>query len=259
MRDLFYKLMPGAIGLFLGWSMFNPPAWMHALGPAAWGLNAALCAVLLLSAIAWIILSNLPEQLDMKPVGDEQVHQELRALGHRFEQLGFRPVEQPYRVQVAPSAILLAYVHPTEPVYATAFRTEHVRPRMAFDFVSLLHGDRGGLTTNAEPDGAVLPAGSVSLRQVFPGEGPEALFPRHLDGVAYLRERGIPCRAVSADLFRQDFVMAMARQRQLFLAKPLRNTALTLWRSATKSIPFLGELRAQKIAGRQLDQLLQAS
>jgi hypothetical protein len=259
MRDLFYKLMPGGLGLLLGWALFNPPQWMRALGPAAWGVNVGICALLLLSGVAWIILSNLPETMSMKPASDHDVHGDLRALGKQIEALGFRPVGPPYRVQTAPSAILLGYVHDREPVYATAYRTEHVRPRTAFDFVSMLHGDRGGLTTNAEPEGAVLPAGCISLRQVFPGEAPEALFRRHLEGIAYLGERRISCRPVSADLFQTDFVGAMARQRALFLHAPLKNTLLTLWRAGTRRVPFVGALSAQKIAGRQIEQLLARS
>jgi hypothetical protein len=256
MRNLFYKFMPWISGLLLGWLMFNPPAWLQSLGPLSYLINGALCALLLLSIIAWIIIANLPAQVTMEPVSIETVHPELRACGERFQALGFDPVGPPRRVNVAPSAILLGYVHQSEPVYATAFRTEHVKPRLGFDYVSLLHGDKGGLTTNADPDGATLPAGSGGLRQVFPAESQENLFHCHLEGIAYLRERGIECRLVSADTFEQDFSAAMARQRKMFLDQPLRFTLITLWRSATKQIPFTGTLRDQKIAAQQITQLL---
>jgi hypothetical protein len=256
MKSLFYKFMPWISGLLLGWLMFNPPAWLQSLGSLSYLINGALCGLLLLSVIAWIIIANLPARLTLEPVPDQSIHPELRDCGQRFQALGFHPIGTPRRVNVAPAAILLGYVHRSEPVYATAFRTEHVKPRLGFDYVSLLHGDKGGLTTNADPDGATLPAGSGGLRQVFPGECQEDLFQRHLEGIAYLREQGIECRLLSAETFEQDFSAAMARQRRMFLDQPLRFTLITLWRSATKQIPFMGTLREQKIARQQIAQLL---
>ena len=95
-------------------------------------------------------------------------------------------------------------------------------------FVSILHGEKGGLTTNADPTGAALPAGDGGVRQVFPGESPEQLYRRHLDGMAYLRERGIACRSVSADTFAQDLAFGIGRQREVFTASPLAGTLVTL-------------------------------
>jgi hypothetical protein len=195
----------------------------------------------------------------MQPIGENDVHPELRNMGDRFLALGFRPAGPPRRVNVAPSAILLGFVHESEPVYGTAFRTEHVRPRTSFDFVSILHGERGGLTTNAEPDGAVLPAGPGGLRQVLPGGSQAELFRKHMEGLTYLYERGIQCRPVSADTLEQDFAEAMSRQRRMFLSSPLRSTLITLWRAATKRVPFLGALRDQKVAQQQIAELIAGS
>ena len=57
-------------------------------------------------------------------------------------------------------------------------------------------------------------------------------------------------RAVSPDLH------ALARQRQTFLASPLTGALVTLWRAATKQVPFMGALRNQKIAQWQIGKLL---
>jgi hypothetical protein len=259
MRDLFYKFMPWIFGFLLGWMLWSPPVWLRSLGPASYAVNLLLCGLLLLSVIAWLILANFPARLTMDPVAENEVHPELRALGERIAALGFRPAGPPWRVNVAPSAILLGFVHENQPVYATAFRTEHVKAKMSFDFVSLIHGDRGGLTTNPSPDGAVLPTAPGEMRQVFPDEEPEKLYQRHLQGIAYLRERGVACRAVSGDMLQQDFTAAIARQRGMFLSSPLVFTAVTLWRSATKQIPFAGSLRDQRVAGEQISRILASS
>jgi hypothetical protein len=241
MRDHFYKVMPWIAGTLLGWMLWNPPAWLESLGPLAYLVNLGLVG---------------PSRLEMTPVKEDVVHAELRELGRRFEQLGFRPAGPPRRVKIAPAAIVLGFVHESEPVYGTAFRTETLPPKVCCDFVSILHGDKGGLTTNADPSGAALPAGDGGLRQVFPGEPLEQLYRRHLDGMAYLRERGIHCRPLSADTFPQDLAFGIGRQREVFAASPLRGTLVTLWRAATKQVPFVGSLRDQRIAQTQISRLL---
>jgi hypothetical protein len=256
MRDTLFKIMPWMFGALLGWGMWNPPTWLASLGPLAWAINLALLALVLIGFVGMLILANLPSRLEMEPVDESVVHAELRALGNRFEQLGFRQAGPPRRVKIAPSAIVLGFVHEKQPVYATAFRTETLPAKLSCDCVSILHGDKGGLTTNADPGGAALPEGDGGLRQVFPGEGPEGLLQKHLDGIAYLRERGIHCRPLSADLFPQDLAFGIGRQREVFTSSPLRGTLVTLWRSATKQVPFLGSLRQQSIAETQIGRLL---
>jgi hypothetical protein len=128
--------------------------------------------------------------------------------------------------------------------------------KLCFDFVSILHGEKGGLTTNTDPGGAALPEGDGGLRQVFPGESLETLFQKHLDGIAYLRDRGIQCRGVSADLYPQDLTWAIGKQRKIFTASPVRGTLVTLWRAATKRVPFIGPLRDQPVAQGQIARLL---
>jgi len=256
MRNFFYKLTPGILGLVLGWLVFRPPGWMEAVGPWALAINALLCAILLLMMVAWVISANLPARLVLEPAPERPVHWKLTELEERLRALGFLPTGPPRRVRMAPSAILLGFVHKSEPVYATAFRTEHVRARVCFDFVSIFQDDRGSLTTNAEADGAVLPAGPGSLRQVFPKGRPEDLFRRHLDAMAFLRERGIRCRTASEERFEKDFIAAMGRQREMFLAAPMFYSLIALWRTATRKIPFLGALPEQKRAGREIERLL---
>jgi hypothetical protein len=256
MRNSFYKYFPILFGLFLGWLLFHPPAWFSGLGPISWVLNLALVALLLLSFVPFLALANLPQELQMRPMADRDVPAKLNGLREQFYSLGFRDAGPPLRVEIAPAATLLGFVHPTEPVYGTAFQTDTVPPKVGHDLVSILDGDRGGLTTNTDPSGAALPASAGGFRQVLPDQSLDALLQAHVDGIRYLREQGVGVRPVSADAFQRDLAMGIRKQRETFLSSPLRGSALTLWRAATKQVPFVGSLREQRIATEQLKSLL---
>lgn len=75
----------------------------------------------------------------------------------------------------------------------------------------------------------------------------------HLEGIRYLREAGVGVRPVSSDAFQRDISMALRRQRETFLSSPVRGSLLLFWRAATKQVPFVGRLREQQIASRQLE------
>jgi hypothetical protein len=181
---------------------------------------------------------------------------ELKSLCARFEALGFQRVGPPLVVGISPPALIVAFVHEAERSYATAFRTSTVPSKTAFDCVSILDGDRGGLTTGAEPGGAVIPAARGSLRQVFPRAGVEAVFERHRQGLRHLRSRGLPAKAVSASTFARDFAQSFRRQREAFTAAPLRGAAVTLWRAATGRTPHLGPIASQAAARATIRELL---
>jgi len=254
-RNTAYKYLPILFGLVLGWLMFHPPAFLDSLGPARWALNVALVGLLVLASVPLIALANLPENVRMTALGDREIPSELVKKRESFLALGFRDAAPPLRVEIAPAAVLLGFVHEREPVYASAYRTDTVPPRVGFDLVSILDGERGGLTTNADPQGAVLPAAPGAFRQVLPQAGPPELFEAHLEGIRYLRERGVEVRPVSAETFRIDLERALRKQREAFLASPVRGTLLLFWRAATKQVPFVGRLREQRIAARQLEAL----
>lgn len=252
MRNNFYKFLPWVLGGLIGFFLFRPPAFLTDLGPLAWVVQGAMLAAALLSFVMLMLLGNLPENLEMKMISDGEVPKDVHGIADEIEALGFQRVGAPWRVQVAPAATLIGFVHPDAPVYATAFCTGTVPAKVSFDFVSILDGPRGGLTTNNNPEGAVLPAGDSSLRQVFPGQSVEVLFRGHLEGIEWLAKQGVGCRSVSAGGFEQDFKAAMAQQRQLVLDAPLKGTFVTLWRSATKQVPFVGPLAQQSIASEQV-------
>ena len=88
-------------------------AWpaLQQLGPAAWLVNGALCAALLVSVVPLIILANLPSDLRLEPVGEHEVHAELQAMRQRLLQLGFQQAGPPLKVHIAPAAMLAELRH----------------------------------------------------------------------------------------------------------------------------------------------------
>ncbi|MCU0291990.1 MAG: hypothetical protein MUF10_08380 [Thermoanaerobaculaceae bacterium] len=252
MRQL-AKVLPALFGILLGWILVNPPAWLEPLGLLRFAVMGVLVLGLLVGFVALQLGRNLPEDVALVPRPGVEEH--LEALTRGCEELGFVRAGPPVEVGVSPPAVLQALVHRQEPVYATVFRTGTLPAVTSMDFVSILHGDRGGLTTNADVRGATLPGEPGSLRQVFPGAGAAELFRRHCEALAWLRSRSLPPRPVSGERFAADFKMAMARQRRAFLAAPLRTALVAIWRSVSGRVPHRGALAQQAIAERQLRQL----
>lgn len=250
------KLLPIALGLGIAWLLFHPPVFLKELGALGWVLGALGCALLLVLAIAFMIGLNLPADIAVTPLG-RQPDAALAELAARIRALGFADAGPPYEIGMSPPASLVALVHPSDPVYAAAYRTGTVPPVLNFDFVSILDGFRGGLTTNPDVRGATLPPAPGAFRQVFPGGSLEELFRRHLEGVAFLRTRGLSCKRVSAATFVDDFKRSIARQREAFLAAPLRTTLAALVRSVTGRVPEVGPLASQAGVEARLRQVSQ--
>jgi len=253
------RFLPIVVGLVLGYLLVSPPGWLAPLGPWRWLAVLAIVAVGLLAFTAFQLAANLPADPRLEPADEAEVNGELRSVCARFEALGFRRVGPPLTVGISPPALLVAFVHEAERCYGSAFRTTTLPPKTAFDCVSILDGDRGGLTTGAEPAGAVIPAARGSLRQVFPRAGVEEVFERHREALQHLRSRGLPPRSVSASTFPRDFAMAFRRQREAFLAAPLRGVATTLWRAATGRTPHIGPIGEQPAAQAAIHELVTGS
>jgi hypothetical protein len=152
--------------------------------------------------------------------------------------------------------LLLPFVQEAELSYSTVFPTRTLPAKTVFDFVSILDSGRGGLTSMAEPAGAAIPASPGSLRQVFPHADLEAAWRGHREGVDWLRQRGLPARAITAATFAPDFRESFARQRRAFLAAPLRTAIVAFWRAATGRTPELGPLAEQSGVEATLQALL---
>ena len=255
MRRL-YRFLPILVGLALGYLLVSPPEGLEGLGPWRWLAVPALVLLCLLAFTAYQLSANLPADPPLEPAPETEVAGDLRSFCARFEALGFKRIGPPMTVGISPPALMMAFVHEAERTYATAFRTGTVPAKAAFDCVSILDGDRGGLTTGAEPAGAAIPAARGALRQVFPGAGVELVFDRHRQALQYLRGRGLSAKTVDASSFRRDFALSFRRQREAFLAAPLRGTAVTLWRASTGRTPHLGPIATQSVADATVRELL---
>ncbi|HPS79898.1 MAG TPA: hypothetical protein PLS53_17185 [Thermoanaerobaculaceae bacterium] len=246
-------LVPALFGIFLGWMLVNPPAWLEPLGLLRFAVMGVLVLGLLVGFVALQLGRNLPEDVVLTPRSGGDQH--LEPLVRAFEELGFVRAGPAVEVGISPPAVLQPLVHRHEPAYATVFRTGTLPAVTSVDVVSILQGERGGLTTNADVRGASLPGELGSLRQVFPGADPAALFRRHCEALAWLRARGLPARPVAGERFAADFKRAMSRQRRAFLLTPLRTTVVAIWRTLTGRVPHVGALPEQAIAERQVRHL----
>jgi hypothetical protein len=255
-KDRIFKVLPIVVGLLLGWLLVNPPAVLQPLGLFRHVVTAGLVVLLMLLFSGTQIAASLPENVTLQRIGDGAVARELAVLRDEMADLGFVPVGPPYKVGVSPAATMIALVHREEPIYAAAFQTGTIPAKVAYDFVSILEGDRGGLTSNANPAGAMLPASPGSLRQVFTDMPLAHVFDGHRSALEYLAGRGLRARTVSAAAFPRDFQASMRRQRRAFLSAPLRRTAITLWRVATKSTPHIGPIQTQAAAQAEIESLL---
>ncbi len=251
MKNTAAKWLPIGVGVAIGWLLFHPPAFLAPLGPLRHLVMLALGFVLLVAFIAALIAASLPAEVGLAPA-EAEAPAAMQAVVDQLAALGFRPAGPLLRVAISPPATLVGLAHADQPVYATVFRTGTIPAVVSHDFVSILAGFRGGLTTMPDWRGGTLPAGEGGLRQVFPGADPETLFARHLDGLAYLRQRGLSCQPVSTGSFADDFRRSFARQRQVFLRAPLRNALIALARTTFKRVPCMGGLRDQPGAELQI-------
>lgn len=256
MRDTFFKFMPIVVGGLLGWLLVNPPAALASLGSLRYVVMAVLVLVLLLVWTAVLNAVNLPADVSLEPLTDDVVEGDLRKLRHDFQSLGFLQAGSPYRVGIAPSGVMVAFIHAKEPVFGTIFQTGTIPRKTSFNLVSILEGERGKLTSIPHRHGAVTPVSPGVLLQVFPGARPEKLIEAHYDGLAYLLERGLRARALEAASFPRYFKNSVRRQREVFLSAPLRTAAIALWRIVTGSTPHLGSIRTQPVAQREIEALL---
>lgn len=251
MKDGIAKFLPFVVGGVIGWLLFHPPQWLGPEGPLRILLMAAVGFVLLVAFIVYVIFASVPVDVAVAPHAGP-VDPGTARYGERLKALGFAEAGPPLRVEIKPAVTLQPFVHASEPVYATVFRTGTVPAVTAFDFVSILDGCRGGLTSNADPRGATLPAGPGAFRQVVAGAGVEAVFRLHLEGVAWLRGRGLAAKRVSAQDFVQDFKAAIRSQGEGFRRAPVRHALIALWRTVSKRHPHDGPLSRQPAAESQV-------
>lgn len=254
MKDSLAKVLPFVVGGLIGWFLFHPPERLLPRGPLGTIVLVATAFVLLVAFIVYSISASVPADVRLVP-HQGAVDPSMARLAERIKALGFVEAGPPCRVEMKPAATLAPFAHASEPAYATVFRTGTVPAVTGFDFVSILDGFRGGLTTSADPRGGTLPAGPGAFRQISEGGGIEAAWRLHLDGVAWLRSRGLTAKKVSAQEFAADFRQSIARQREGFRSAPIRHALIALGRTISKRHPHNGPLAGQPTAEAQVREL----
>jgi len=257
MKDLVAKVMPIVMGALIGWMLYHPPAFLAPLGVLRYVVMALAGAVLLIGTVVMSVAAALPREATLTPTM-AAIDPSMRALVGGYVALGFQPAGPAYTVGVAPAATMVGLVHPTEPVFGTVFRTGTIPPVVASDFVSLLEGERGGLTTSANPRGGTLPGDDGSFRQCLVGARLQELFAAHREAVAWLRTRGVRCHTISAASFPADFTRALGRQRAVFMSNPIGNAVRAIWRTASKRTVGRGMLSEQPGIEAQVRRLLRS-
>jgi hypothetical protein len=258
MKDLIAKVMPIVVGVVIGWMLYHAPAFLAPLGVLQYVVMALAGAALLIGSVVMSVAAALPREVSLTPT-TAAIDPAMRALVDGYLALGFQLAGPVYTVGVAPAATLVGLVHTREPVLGTVFRTGTIPPVVASDFISLLEGERGGLTTSANPRGGTLPGDDGSFRQCLVGARLEQLFAAHREAVAWLRTRGVLCRSVSATSFAGDFTRALGRQRAVFMSNPIGNAVRAIWRTASKRTVGRGRLSEQPGIDAQIRRLLLSS
>lgn len=246
-RELFFKLLPYGTGALIGYVVFFPSETLVELGPLRWLIGAGALFVLSLAAVAAQLAVGLPEHVGISPAQDGARADE-RALLAQYEALGFAPVGPPLRLELRPAARMQVLAHGAFGCWASVFSTTTLPRRVGHDVFSIVEGERGGLSTLADPNGAVLPTAPGSFKQVFRGATPGELVRRHLEAVAFLTRQGVRfAPPTEADLEGQ-IRRSMSRQRRAVMSNPLRASAVALWRTLTKRTPHAQPVAEQRVA-----------
>ncbi|MFC1529325.1 hypothetical protein ACFL6R_01280 [Gemmatimonadota bacterium] len=258
MRDLFWKFFPILFGLVLGYLLFNPPVWFRELGFAGNLLFGGVVLFLFLGVVmAVTIPGSLPSDLQVTPAPNAADHEQMRVLAEELKGAGFTEIEPPMALGLRPPAVMIGLVNEPEQCYATIFRTGTAPAKIAFDCVSILEGDRGGLTSSAERGAGALVAGTGEFRQIFPKAAVSEVFRQHREAQNWLRERGLPSRRVEESMLVADLKYAIRHQRGTFLSNPVINGMITIVRAVTGRNPHLGPLAEQSIVESQLRRVIE--
>jgi hypothetical protein len=255
MRDLFFKLLPYITGAALGFLVFFPPDSFAALG--AWRplVLGALLVFGLLATTGVSLATSLPREPRIEPLTGEPTPHEVAVLLESYRALGFELLEPPLRIGLRPSATLWMLAHRGYGCWGSVFRTGTLPARVGFEMVSQIEGDRGRLSSVADPDAAILPPGPGHFKQVLRGASPAQLLAYHMKAHAYLAHRGVRFEAPHPGGLAERVRRSMESQRRAVMRNPLKAAALALWRATTKSTPYGTAIEWQKGTEATLRQL----
>lgn len=256
MRDLFFKILPYVTGACLGLLLVFPPDSFAALGLWRPLILGALLILGLLASTGVNLATNLPREPKVEPVIGEAPPRDVEAFLESYRALGFELLEPALRIDLRPSAMLWLLAHPGYGIWGSVFRTGTLPPRVGFDMVSQIEGDRGRLTSVANPDAAVLPPPPGHFKQVARGATPALLLAHHRQAHEYLARCGVCFEAPRPGGLAERVRRALVEQRLAVTRNLLKAVALTLWRAATKRTPYGEPIERQKGTEATLRQVL---
>lgn len=206
---------------------------------AAWQVVKLFGVRWLLGRVRAGIEANLPDPLTLTPSAEEPadalLEQEMALV-----QLGLEAAGDRVSVNVSPPATLRAFVLPGTPIYATAFVAAN--GTASFDFVSVVAGRTGGVTTSTNPAAATLPTSPGALRQVFANATHATALAEHRKTVDALSAKGVRFETATAEQFPAVFKAAFARNRVAYRKNRLLWTVEALKRTRTREYPDQGSV-----------------
>jgi hypothetical protein len=247
MKNFLAMILPIAVGAGLGLLLFHPPSWVTPSGPGGFLVAGGIVFILLIVFIAISMAASIPAQVRLRPI-EGLADPSVLSLVRELKELGFVEAGGPYLVEIRPAAALVPFVHLREPVYATVFRTGTLPAATSYDFVSIFEAAPGGLTTTSNWRGGTVPGGPGEFRQILKGAGFRQVYETHLEGIRWLRDRGLRAKDVSADSFTDDFLQALGRHRRHYRSTALKSAVISFWRTFSRKGPDSGILASQKCA-----------
>jgi hypothetical protein len=215
-------------------------------GLAAWG---ALLGGGLVSGFAWltrVAIRAAPAKLPLKELS-EPLNETAQGSVAALELLGFAQGDA-FSAQMGAGEVgFVPLVHPEHPVYAAVYQAPD--GSTAVDFVTVDEGMRVMLSTANHDQAGTLPGPSWAFRQVLPDMEPEPLLERHLEGVAWLVERGVAPEAADPGRYHAVLRRTYRLLHEFMIRAPYRRTAVILSRMLRGTSPHHGTLAEQ--SGRE--------
>lgn len=246
-KETVFRALPIVIGFIAGWIVVYPPPFLGLSFPMRFVIAVPLVALAVFLFFMWMISAAMPEDVEIERVEQRAVTDEMVGLFNAYRAAGFEMAGGPLKVGMMPPAVLLPMIDKQGQMYGTIYRTSTDPPKTSYDIVSMLE-PQGGLTTGAAIEGGSLPASPGEFMQIFPGADVQVLRQHHQQALAALERKGLHTKLVSAASFPGDFRDAMNRARAHFWSRPIRHTAIIVYRSVTRTTPHLGPIHKQQVA-----------